>query len=221
MMNKWKRYSWKIWLTAAAAVLAGCIVSGAWLLLSPMPSFAVPVLMPRDFAVQNRLVGQLMSELWDGKKTDSFIVFSPEEVESLLRVVSNGVLISGAMRTDDGGLTNPYCVNYRDGGFDFVAPVFNTRCRWLFGGVLVLRGHAVPAKNGDAVDIELSQLSLGRLPLPGGVGETVAAMVIAKQRNKREFSSFNSAVRKIEIGSGNRLRIDYRPMALRKILLKF
>ena len=200
-------------------VLAGVI---SYLLFSPLPSFPVPMLEARDFAVQNRLLGQLMSELWSGRTDDSRIVLTPVETESLLRVAANGALIAGmAKGGDSGDGGNSYEVNYRDGGFDFVVPAYDSEWRWLFGGVLVLRGRVVPHKEGDDLRLEFPHLRLGRISLPPRLVEKAVRDWIAQQKEDKNFRRFNDTVRKIEINARGEVTVGYRPAELRKSLAGF
>lgn len=200
-------------------VLAGVI---SYLLFSPLPSFPVPMLEVRDFAVQNRLLGQLMSELWSGRTDDSRIVLTPAETESLLRVAANGALIAGmAKGGDSGDGGNSYEVNYRDGGFDFVVPAYDSEWRWLFGGVLVLRGRVVPHKEGDDLRLEFPHLRLGRISLPPRLVEKAVRDWIAQQKEDKNFRRFNDTVRKIEINARGEVTVGYRPAELRKSLAGF
>ena len=199
---------------AAAAVIA------AWLLFSPVPEVPVPFLEPRDFAVQNRVLGQLMSELWNGKTGDSSIVFSPDETASLLRLGANGVLIAGALRPvgGNGEFVNPYRVEYRDGGFDFTVPVCDTRQRWLFGGALVLRGRAVPSKEEEVLTPGLSGVELGRVPVPDFIAEGVVRRLLARQRGNRAFRVFDAAVREFKVNEEECVVLRYQPEILRRAL---
>lgn len=218
-------FGWRLllWIGGGGIVLL-LIVAGviSYLLFSPLPSFPVPMLEARDFAVQNRLLGQLMSELWSGRTEDSRIVLTPAETESLLRVAANGVLIAGMAKdsgSGDGG--NSYQVNYRDGGFDFVVPAYDSEWRWLFGGVMVVRGRVIPHKAGDDLQLEFPHFRLGRIPLPPRFVEQVVRDWIAHQKDNRDFRRFNNTVREIQINARGEVTIGYRPAELRRSLTGF
>lgn len=218
-------FGWRLllWIGGGGIVLL-LIVAGviSYLLFSPLPSFPVPMLETRDFSVQNRLLGQLMSELWSGRTADSRIVLTPAETESLLRVAANGVLIAGmAKDSDSGDGGNSYEVNYRDGGFDFVVPAYDSKWRWLFGGVVVLRGRVIPHKAGDDFQLEFPHLRLGRLPLPPRLVEKAVRNWIAQRKDDKNFRRFNNTVREIDINSRGEVTIGYRPAELRKSLTGF
>lgn len=207
------------WFFGVAGGIAAAVFL-AWLLFSPMPEIPVPFPEARDFAVQNRVLGRVVSELWNGRTDDSVIVFSPEETASLLRVAANGVLISGTMRFvgGRGEFVNPYRIEYRDGGFDFTVPVCDTGRRWLFGGALVLRGRAVPAKAEEILTPGLSGVRLGRVPVPGFAADAIVRRFLARQRERREFRIFDAAVREFQIDAENHVVLVYRPAELRRAL---
>ncbi len=202
---------------AGVALLLLTVLVFLALLFSPWREIGPLAPGMRDFSLQFKLLSRVSKELGQNPvPVESRLRLAPEEIDSLLRLADGSFTLFGGSAKQ----LPPryYQIKSHDRAIEFVFPL-NTGMRWLFGGVIYIRGAVEPEKDGEELHLHFRRLKAGAWPIPVCLADAVAKRQLKKLRGNKDFQRVDRIVKALYFErGGDRLTIVYRPATLVGIL---
>ena len=211
----------KIWLfllMLCFVFLTGTLTGLASLIFSEHRKIPVQPLTVSELHLQQKMTLRLTRELFRKRPSViSQIVFQSAEIKSLFNLADASLTaakIAGKYRGINLRELEP---EFGAGEITLVYPI-DTKCSWLFGGVLRLKMTGTPCFVNKKLLVEVKKCHLGRLPLPRILMQKILNLYLVKLQNSKDFIYYADIVKEIRLNPDGSWTVVYYPSKLSKLL---